>query len=99
MDSAGFLIMHEDFLDPKITAKTVELIHITQKEKRVATDLITGGHLRKKECQNKEKIKKNVFWEVNIQTGVNKLGDGGFCTKYQVEPVANSNAYIGKLNS
>ena len=88
--------MHDDFLDPTITARTVELIHITQKEKLVAADLIASGHLKKKECQNLEEIKKNVFWEANVQTGINRLESGGYCTKYQVEPVANSNVYVGK---
>ena len=97
MDNAGFLIMHDDFLDPKITRKTVQLIHITQKEKQVATDLIAGGYLKKKKCQNLEKIKNNVFWEVYMPTGVNKLNSGGYCAKYQIEPVSGSNAYVGKV--
>ena len=97
MDNAGFLIMHDDFLHPKITAKTVELIHITQKERNVATDLITDGYLRRKECRNLEKIKNNVFWEVNMPAGVNKLNSGSYCANYQIEPVAGSNVYVGKL--
>ena len=99
MDNAGFLIMHDDFLQPKITAKTLELIHITQKERNVATDLIADGLLRRKECQNLEKIKNNVFWEVKMPVGVNKLNSGSYCAKYQIEPVAGSNAYVGKMEN
>jgi len=39
--------MHEDFLVPEITAKTLEYVHITEKEKDVAEDLLQKGYLVK----------------------------------------------------
>ena len=41
MDSAGFLIMHEDFLAHSEKAQDLEYVHITTKEKNIAEHLIT----------------------------------------------------------
>ena len=41
MDSAGFLIMHEDFLAHSEMAQDLEYVHITNKEKNIAEHLIT----------------------------------------------------------
>ena len=46
--------MHNDFLQPDITAKTLEYVHITEKEKDISEDLIQKGYLVKKECRNLE---------------------------------------------
>ena len=43
MDSAGFLIMHEDFLLSSTAASDAEYAHLTQKEKYIApTDFAQG---------------------------------------------------------
>ena len=100
LDRAGFLIMHDDFLVPDITAKTLEYVHITEKEKDVAEDLLQKGYLVKKECQNLEKIELQSFYELNLPfQGVNTLQAGQRCKKYQLSGVGRSNAFLGKRKS
>ena len=89
--------MHDDFLVPDITAKTLEYVHITEKEKDVAEDLLQKGYLLKKECRNLEKIKLQNFYELNLPfRGVNTLQTGQRCKKYQLSRVMGSNAFLGK---
>ena len=90
--------MHDDFLVPDITAKPLEYVHITEKEKDIAEDLIKKGYLVKKECRNLEEIKLESFYELKIpsQFGVNTLDSGDRCKKYQISSVGRSNAFLGK---
>ena len=44
MDSAGFLIMHEDFLLSSTAASDAEYVHLTQKEKYTAPTDFAQGH-------------------------------------------------------
>ena len=90
--------MHDDFLDPDITAKSLEYVHITEKEKDIAEDLLQKGYLVKKECRSLEKIKLESFYELEIpsQGGVNTLCSGDLCKRYQLSNVAGSNAFLGK---
>ncbi|KAL9960923.1 hypothetical protein ACROYT_G034431 [Oculina patagonica] len=100
LDGAGFLIMHDDFLVPDITAKTLEYVHITEKEKDFAEDLLQKGYLVKEECRNLEKIKLQSFYELKIPypQGVNTLDSGDRCKKYQVFSVGESNAFVGIIS-
>ena len=96
MDSAGFLIMHEDFLLPSAAASDVEYVHITEKDKFIAEDLIRKGYLQKKECRDLDEINKQSFYEVNLPFGgVDNVRIGARCTKYQLAPIIGTNAYIG----
>ncbi|XP_078343118.1 VWFA and cache domain-containing protein 1-like [Oculina patagonica] len=96
MDSAGFLIMHEDFLLPSAAASDVEYVHITEKDKFMAEDLIREGYLLKKECRDLEEIQKQSFYEVHLPPGgVDTLRSGARCTKYQLAEIIGTNAYIG----
>ena len=90
--------MHDDFLAPDITAKTLEYVHITEKEKDVAEDLLQKGYLVKKECRNLEKIKLQNFYELEIPPlrGVNTLDSGFRCKKYQLSSVGGTNAFLGE---
>ena len=89
--------MHDDFLVPDITAKTLEYVHITEKEKDVAQDLLQKGYLVKEECRNLEKIKLQNFYELKIPLqGVNTLDSGDRCKKYQLSSVGGTNAFLGK---
>ena len=89
--------MHDDFLTPDITAKTLEYVHITEKEKDVAEDLLQKGYLVKEECRNLEKIKLRNFYELKIPLqGVNTLDSGVRCKEYQLSSVARTNAFLGK---
>ena len=90
--------MHDDFLTPDITAKTLEYVHITEKEKDVAEDLLQKGYLVKEECRNLEKIKLQNFYKLKIPPlqGVNTLDSGVSCKKYQLSSVMGTNAYLGK---
>ena len=89
--------MHHDFLVPDITAKTLEYVHITEKEKDVAEDLLQKGYLVKEECRNLEKIKLQNFYELKIPfQGVNTLDSGVRCKKYQLSSVVGTNAFLGK---
>lgn len=95
MDHAGFLIMHEDFMLSSATAADVKHVHITQKEKDVAEDLINQGYLIKKDCRNIEKIQKQSFYEVNLASGgVNALKRVG--CKYELGRISGTNAYLGQ---
>jgi len=97
LDTAGFLIMHEDFLVPEITAKTLEYVHITEKEKDVAEDLLQKGYLVKEKCRNLEKIKLQNFYELKIPLqGVDTLDSGVRCKKYQFSSMVGTNAFLGK---
>ena len=93
--------MHDDFLDPDITAKTLEYVHITEKEKDIAEDLLQKGYLVKKKCRNLEEIKLESFYELKIppQVGVNTLDSGDRCKKYQLSSVVGSNAFLGKKST
>ena len=96
MDSAGFLIMHEDFLLSSAKASDVEYVHITEKNKFIAKDLIMKGYLIKDECRDLEEIQKQSFYEVSLPPGgVNTLRSGARCTKYQLVQIIGTNAYIG----
>lgn len=96
MDSAGFLIMHEDFLLSSAAASDVEYVHITEKDKYIAEDLISRGYLKKKGCRDLEEIQKQSFYEVSFSSGeTNVFGSGGRCSKYQLGQIMGTNAYIG----
>ncbi len=88
--------MHDDFLVPDIRPYNLEYVHITEKEKYIAEDLLQKGYLVKKECRNLEKIKLESFYELKVpRQGVNTLDSGDLC-KYQLSSVAGSNAFLGK---
>ena len=96
MDSAGFLIMHEDSLLSSTAASDAEYVHVTQKEKYIAEDLIGKRYLIKRECRDLEEIRKKSFYEVHLPLGgVDNLRSGVRCTKYQLAQIIGTNAYIG----
>lgn len=96
MDSAGFLIMHEDFLLSSTAASDAEYVHITEKDKYIAEDLIKKSYLVKRECRDLEEIRKKSFYEVHLPPGgVDTLRSGATCTKYQLAQIIGTNAYIG----
>ncbi|KAL9960900.1 hypothetical protein ACROYT_G034408 [Oculina patagonica] len=96
MDSAGFLVMHEDFMDPSADKHVVEHVHITEKEKQIAQDMISNGYLVKKDCRNLDDIEKQTFYEVHLPSGrVDALGNVGSCTKYQLGKIEGTNVYLG----
>ncbi|KAK2553886.1 hypothetical protein P5673_024577 [Acropora cervicornis] len=91
MDNAGYLVLHATFMQPSVTEKDLENVHITQKEKHIAEDLISKGFLFKKECRNVETIKKQSFYEVNLpQNGVDELTGNSRC-KYKLAPISGTN--------
>ena len=97
LDGAGFFIMHKDFLSPDITAKNLEYVHITAKERDIAEDLLKKGHLKKKQCRNLEKINTENFYELEIPfQGVDTLANGQWCRRYQISRIAESNAFLGE---
>ena len=96
MNQAGFLVLHDDFVHPTNTRPLHDLVHITEKEKRVAEDLIRKRYLKKKSCRNLEKIRRNVFWELDVPAkGVSTLSSNIECQRYEVTPVRSSNVYLG----
>ena len=97
MDHAGFLVLHATFVQPSVTKQDIEQVHITQKEKHIAEDLISKGFLVKKECRNVETIKKQSFYEINLpQDGVDELTENSdsHC-KYKLAPISGTNVYLG----
>ena len=95
MDKAGFLVLHVDFMQSSVTEQHLEHVHITQKEKHIAEDLISKRFLVKKECRNVETIQKQSFYEVNLsQSGVDELRRNSGC-KYKLAPISGTNVYLG----
>ena len=95
MDKAGFLVLHVDFMQPSVTEQHLEHVHITQKEKHIAEDLISKRFLVKKECRNVETIQKQSFYEVNLpQSGVDELTRNSAC-EYKLAPISGTNVYLG----
>ena len=90
--------MHKDFLSPDITARNLEYVHITAKEKDIAVDLLQKGYLKKRQCRNLEKINMENFYELEIPglLGVNTLTSGQRCRQYQLSRVVGSNAFLGE---
>ena len=87
--------MHEEFMLSSTKAENLEHIHITQKEKRIAGDLISHGYLKKKECRNLERIHKQSFYEVHLPDhGVDALRRQNGC-KYQLQQISGTNVYLG----
>ena len=77
------------------TAADLEHVHITQKEKHIAEDLINKGFLIKMECRNLEEIKKQSFYEVNTtMKGVEELRRSG--CKYELGRITGTNAFLGQ---
>ncbi|XP_048587905.1 VWFA and cache domain-containing protein 1 [Nematostella vectensis] len=97
MDSSGFLAFHEDFLSPDITAATVEDVHITEKLKSVAQDMIDKGILVQNHCRDLIKIGKQMFYEVHLNESVTNVIGTSTCKMYEIHPIANSNLYLGIL--
>ena len=96
MDRAGFLIMHEVFLLSSAATKDVEQVHITEKEKTIAEDLIKKKYFIRKECRNVEKIQKQSFYEIKLpRGGVDALIGGERCAKYQLGEIVGTNALLG----
>ncbi|EDO46979.1 predicted protein [Nematostella vectensis] len=95
MDSSGFLAFHEDFLSPDITAATVEDVHITEKLKSVAQDMIDKGILVQNHCRDLIKIGKQMFYEVHLNESVTNVIGTSTCKMYEIHPIANSNLYLG----
>ena len=97
LNGAGFFIMHKDFLSPNITARNLEYMHITAKEREIAEDLLNKGYLKKKQCRNLEKINMENFYELEIPfQGVDTLANGQRCRRYQISRIAGSNALLGE---
>lgn len=99
MDSGGFLIMHEDFLLASATSSDVQYVHITEKEKNIAEDLIKKKYLVKKHCRHLEEIQKQSFYELSLPLGgADTLQSGARCSKYQLQKIVGTNAFLG-MNS
>ena len=63
--------------------QTLEYVHITQKEKDVAEDLLLNGYMLTKQCRNLEKIKTENFYQLKLPLeGVNTIRYGERCKKY-----------------
>ncbi len=98
LDKAGFVIMHGDFISPNNTAKALEYVHITAKEKDIAEDLIQRGYMVRKQCRNLGQLKLETFYEIQLpRQGVNTWDNGLRCKKYQLSPVDGSNVLLGRL--
>ena len=69
MDSAGFLIMHEDFLAHSEKAQDLEYVHITTKEKNIAEHLITIASWKNENAATLRKSKSRVFMRLTCRMG------------------------------
>ena len=95
MDQSGFLVMHPDFMLPSAEAIDVEHVHITQKGKSIAIDLISDGYLRKRTCRNVESIREQSFYELRLpQEGFSTLQSSQGC-KYELSEIPGTNVYLG----
>ena len=85
-------------MDPSAAKHVVEHVHITEKEKQIAQDMISKGYMVKKDCRKLEGIKKQTFYEVQLPSGrIDALGNVGSCTKYQLGKIEGTNVYLGQL--
>ena len=90
--------MHDDFLSVDITSESLEYVHITEKEKHMAEDLINKRYMVKKQCRNLNQLKLETFFELQLPSqGVNMLDNGPTCRRYQLSPVDGSNIFLGML--
>ena len=95
MDNSGFLVMHPDFMLPSAEAIEVEHVHITQKEKSMAIDLINHGYLIKRTCRNVESIREQSFYELHLPPdGFSQLHSNQGC-KYELSQIPGTNVYLG----
>ena len=95
MDNSGFLVMHPDFMLPSAKAIEVEHVHITQKEKSIAIDLINHGYLIKRTCRNVESIRQQSFYELHLPPdGFSQLQSNQGC-KYELSQIPGTNVYLG----
>ncbi|XP_068714502.1 VWFA and cache domain-containing protein 1-like [Montipora foliosa] len=95
MDNAGFMVFHVDFLQSSAIEEELEHVHITQKERHIAEDLISKSYLIRKECRNVETIKKQSFYEVKLPPGgVDELRGNSTC-QYRLGAINGTNVYIG----
>ena len=96
MDHSGFLVVHPDFTLPSAEAIDVEHVHITQKEKSIATDLISQSYLIKRTCRNVESIREQSFYELRLpQEGFSTLQSSQGC-KYELSEIPGTNVYLGQ---
>ena len=96
LNKAGFVIMHNDFLSLDITSESLEYVHITEKEKHMAEDLINKRYMVKKRCRNLNQLKLETFFELELPPkGVNMLDNGESCKRYQLSHVDGSNIFLG----
>ena len=80
---------------PSAEAIDVEHIHITQKEKNIATDLISHGYLVKRKCRNVESIREQSFYELRLPPeGFSTLQSNQGC-KYELSQIPGTNVYLG----
>ena len=90
--------MHPDFMLPSAEAIDVEHVHITQKEKSIAIDLISHGYLIKRTCRNVESIREQSFYELHLpQEGFSTLQSSQGC-KYELSQIPGTNVYLGQIN-
>ncbi|XP_032221259.2 VWFA and cache domain-containing protein 1 [Nematostella vectensis] len=96
MDRSGFLIYHDTFMTSSITARDLNLAHVTDKEKLVAQDMIQRGLLERKHCRNMASIKTVNFYDVRVTTGVDYTATYLSCSaNYNIFPISGSNAFLG----
>ncbi|PFX25481.1 VWFA and cache domain-containing protein 1 [Stylophora pistillata] len=96
LDAAGFLILYDDFLFPNASAKTVEYVHITEKDKDLAEDLINRRFMKRKKCRDLRKLKLELFYEFQLPSqGANTLFNGKRCRRYQLSQLDGSNIILG----
>ena len=95
MDQSGFLVMHPDFMLPSAEAIDVEHVHITQKEKSIAIDLVSHGYLVKRTCRHVESIREQSFYELHLPPeGFSTLHSNQGC-KYELSQIPGTNVYLG----
>lgn len=100
INKAGFVIMHNDFLSADIASDSLEYVHITEKEKHMAEDLINKKYMVKKQCRNLNQLKLETFFEFQLPPeGVDMLDNGESCKRYQLSHVDGSNIFLGMLLS
>lgn len=100
INKAGFVIMHNDFLFADIASESLEYVHVTEKEKHMAEDLINKKYMVRKQCRNLNQLRLETFFEFQLPPeGVDMLDNGESCKRYQLSHVDGSNIFLGMLLS
>ncbi|KAJ8322176.1 hypothetical protein KUTeg_000647 [Tegillarca granosa] len=96
IDTSGFIVIHEDFTMVYTDPKLDDLYHITNREGKIARDLMSKGILTKRTCTDFQSVQDQVTYRVYstsfYKDGVDTLSSGD--PGYELRPIKNTNIFL-----